>query len=523
MTTVLATIVALAALSAVGFLPVVATVGPRWFAVPLAPLTGAVLAALAATASLSFGGALIDWFVGLAVVAALVVFSIWVLEPERGPWARPSTRGTPGRRRSRMMGVVGFFAVVVSCCWNLRGLRSPTVGFDARALWVMRPGWFLQSHAQLLIDMKARGLVLSQSAYPPLVSATTAVAWRITGIHTARVGVTTIAVLNICALAAAAMALVECGRGVATRMVTPAASGVGSSGVGSSGVAVLTGRPPWAPMVTGVVAAVLLVFVAAGVTEPFLTNGYADPIWSLAAVGAVAYGLQSRSDRSTRAAAAILILVAGLSKNEGLVTAIALVALVAFRTIGIEGLRAGWRRWVAPAVLAACELALLAWWPVLMHIIGARGASSSFTASSDAGSRTSAVVHGMSPYLHVLVVALPLSIVGGLVLRSVRRRGEVGNDLWAWLALAVGLVAVGGALVTGSGAIVPWIRSTVHRITEYPVLEGWWIVAVWAVVASSGIRTPHAKGPDVGAAGQEVTADDSLMAPADVTGVGTAS
>ena len=518
MTTVLATIVALAALSAVGFLPVVATVGPRWFAVPLAPLTGAVLAALAATASLSFGGALIDWFVGLAVVAALVVFSIWVLEPERGPWARPSTRGTPGRRRSRMMGVVGFFAVVVSCCWNLRGLRSPTVGFDARALWVMRPGWFLQSHAQLLIDMKARGLVLSQSAYPPLVSATTAVAWRITGIHTARVGVTTIAVLNICALAAAAMALVECGRGVATRMVTPAASGVGSSGV-----AVLTGRPPWAPMVTGVVAAVLLVFVAAGVTEPFLTNGYADPIWSLAAVGAVAYGLQSRSDRSTRAAAAILILVAGLSKNEGLVTAIALVALVAFRTIGIEGLRAGWRRWVAPAVLAACELALLAWWPVLMHIIGARGASSSFTASSDAGSRTSAVVHGMSPYLHVLVVALPLSIVGGLVLRSVRRRGEVGNDLWAWLALAVGLVAVGGALVTGSGAIVPWIRSTVHRITEYPVLEGWWIVAVWAVVASSGIRTPHAKGPDVGAAGQEVTADDSLTAPADVTGVGAAS
>jgi hypothetical protein len=63
----------------------------------------------------------------------------------------------------------------------------------------------------------------------------------------------------------------------------------------------------------------------------------------------------------------------------------------------------------------------------------------------------------------------------------------MGNDLWAWLALAVGLVAVGGALVTGTGAIVPWIRSTVHRITEYPILQAWWIVAVWAVVASSGI------------------------------------
>jgi len=91
----------------------------------------------------------------------------------------------------------------------------------------------------------------------------------------------------------------------------------------------------------------------------------------------------------------------------------------------------------------------------------------------------------MSPYLHVLVLALPLSVVGGLTLTRVRRCALVGNDLWAWAALAVGLVAVGAALVTGNGAILPWIRSTVHRITEYPVLEGWWIIAVWAVVGAS--------------------------------------
>jgi len=64
----------------------------------------------------------------------------------------------------------------------------------------MRPGWFLQDHAQLLVDMKARGLVLTQSAYPPLVSATVSVAWRVSGVHSARVGVTTLAVLNACAL-----------------------------------------------------------------------------------------------------------------------------------------------------------------------------------------------------------------------------------------------------------------------------------------------------------------------------------
>ena len=517
MNTAFATVVALLALGGAGFVPVAGAVGARWVVVPLAPLGGAVLAAVAATASLSFGGALASWFVGLAVVAALVVFAIWVTRPELGPWAGAPVRRRTGRRRHRLVGVVGFLAVVVSCAWCLRGLRSPTVGFDARALWVMRPGWFLQSHAQLLIDMKSRGLVLTQSAYPPLVSASVAVAWHVTGVHTARLGVTTVAVLNICVLAAAALAVVECGRDAALRLARgsddTSALSEGSGDAGSAegavgdrpirgGGVVVDRRPPWTPMVVGVVAGVLLVFVAAGVTEPFLTNGYADPIWSLAAVGAVAFGLQSRSQRSTRAAAAVLILVAGLSKNEGFVTALALVGLVAARSIGWEGVRAGWRRWVVPVGTAAAELVLLVWWPLLMHVIDARGATSTFSASTDLGSRTTAVVHGMSPYLHVLVLALPLSIVGGLALTSARRRAGVGNDVWAWLALAVGLVAVGAALVTGSGAILPWIRSTVHRITEFPILEGWWIIGVWAVVAGSSL--PGRRGSDRLAAPPEV-------------------
>ena len=490
MTTTFATLVAVLALGAAGLVPVGAAVGPRWALVPLAPLGGAVLAGVAATASLSFGGALLPWFVGLATAAAVAVFALWVVRPELGPWTQPSGRRGPGRARHRVTGVIGFLAVAASCAWCLRGLRTPTVGFDARSLWLMRPGWFLQSHAQLLVDLRIRGLVLNQSAYPPLVSAVTAVAWRITGVHTARVGVTTMAVLNACALAAAALAVVDCGRTAALGVVGGA--GARPARPDDDPGAVRT-PPPWAPMVAGVVAAVLLVFVAAGVTEPFLTNGYADPIWSLAAVGAVAFGLQSRADRATRAAAAVLVLVAGLSKNEGLVTALALVALVAARSVGREGWRGDRRRWVTPVVLAAAEVAVLAWWPLLMHAVGARGASTPFSLT-DAGSRTSAVLHGMSPYLHVLVLALPLSVVGGLTLTRVRRRALVGNDLWAWAALAVGLVAVGAALVTGNGAILPWIRSTVHRITEYPVLEGWWIIAVWAVVGTSG-TTPGPRTP----------------------------
>jgi len=508
--TAFATVVAVVVLASAGAVPVVGAVGPRWVAVPLAPLAGAVLAGVAATASLTFGGALLSWFVGLAVAAAVVVFGVWIQWPEHGPLG-PATGRWPGRARFRLAGVAGFLAVVVACAWSLRGLRTPTVGFDARALWVMRPGWFLQSHAQLLVDLRTRGLVLTQSAYPPLVSASTAVAWKVTGVHTARLGVTTVAVLNACALAAAALAVVECGRGAALRLATGRAPAVDPRATGDAPPPPPAAPPAWTPVLVGLVAGVLLVVVSAGVCEPFLTNGYADPLWSLAAVGAVAWGLQSRSDRGSRATAAVLLLVAGLSKNEGLVVALALVALVAARAVGADGVRGGWRRWRAPVAVAAAEVAVLAWWPVAMHVIGARGASSTFTTSNGTGGRTSAVVHGMSPYLHVLVLAVPLALVGGLVLGGVRRRAGVGNDLWAWLALGVGLVAVGGALVTGTGDIVPWIRSTVHRITEYPILQAWWIVAVWAVVASCGLVTRRAPAVAPGLDGPVL--DDAVPGP----------
>ena len=186
----------------------------------------------------------------------------------------------------------------------------------------------------------------------------------------------------------------------------------------------------------------------------------------------------------------MLILVAGTTKDEGFVTALALVVLVAARSIGWAGLRGERKRWVIPLAIAGVELAVLLWWPTMIRVIGARGASSSFTTRTELAQRTTATVHGMSPYLHVLVVALPLAAVGGLVLSGVRRRSRIGNDLWAWVALAVGLCAVGAVLVASTSPIGPWILSTVHRITEFPILEAWWIVGVWAVVGAAGLTGP---------------------------------
>ncbi len=490
MTTVPAALAATAVLASAGLAPTAALIGPRLIVVPLMPLTGAVIAALAATFFMAVGGSFLGWFVGLAAAGTLAAIGACVLSPGWRPRVDPAGGDTLGGLRRlgpRLTGVVGALAVLGSCIWCLRGLATPTVGFDARAVWLTRAGWLLQSHHQLLADMRVRDVVLVQSVYPPLVSAATAVAWRVTGDDSMRLGVVVIAVLNTCALAVAAFALVEAGRRVAVRS---------ASSDGEAGAPTTAGLPvPLAPMVVGVVTAVLLVFVAFGITEPFMTNGYADPIWSLAAVGAIAYGLQLGTGRVDQGAALILVLVAGMSKNEGVVTAAGLIVLIAFR--GLVGMPAAERRrrWWRPLLLGLAELAVIAAWPIVMRVIHARGLSSSNSPVNAWPDRARVTYDAMAPYLHVLVLAAPLAVVGGLALSSVRRRSGVANDGWAWAGLAWGLLAIGGAFVTGAAAIHVWLVGTVHRVTEFPALAGWWIVALWVVVASGAVSaTRHQAG-----------------------------
>lgn len=469
MTTVPAAIVALAVLAAAGLVPAAALTGPRLVSLPLLPLIGAAIAALAATGYAAVGGSFLGWFVALAAASALAVFAVWWLRPDLRPWHASRVEAGVGGW-PRVVGAVGAVAILAACGWCLRGLATPTVGFDARALWLMRAGWFLQSHHQFLIKMRVPDLVLVQTPYPPLVSASTAVAWGVTGNQSMRLGVVVVAVLNTCALAVAAYALVEAGRQVARRLASGGR------------------RVPLAPVVVGAVAAALVIFVAFGITEPFMTNGYADPLWSLAALGAVAYGLQLGSSPVNQGVALILVVVAGLSKDEGVVTAAALIVLVGARSLLALPPAERRRRWWQPVVIGLAELAAVSVWPLLMRAIGARGETSiTFSPLGAMPGRARTVFDGMVPYLHVIVVAVPLAVVGGLVLSRVRRRSGVANDGWAWAGLISGLFAVSGAYITGTADIQVWLVGTVDRVTEFPALVAWWIVAMWAVVASGAL------------------------------------
>ena len=475
MSTVPAAIVTLLVLSTVGVLPVLALIGVRWIAIPLAPLAGAIVAAVAATTYVAAGGTFMAWFTGEGVLVAAAVLAFWSARPQRRPWRLEVRRQDRHGTAHRWFGIGGAVAIAAACAWCLRGLATPTVGFDARALWLMRPGWFLESHHQLLTNLRIPDLALIQSAYPPLVSATTAVGWSVTGNQSDRLGVVVIAILNTCALG---------GRGIRARRAgtslrgppcvashsaashSAASHSAASHSAAADGV-VAEGTLPMAPMVVGVVAAVLLVFVAFGIAEPFMTNGYADPIWSLAAVGAVAYGLQMELGRVQQGAALLLVLVAGLSKDEGEATAVAIIAIIALRSL-LALVREGRRRqWWRPVALGVAELAVVAWWPLLMRIDDARGAKLARSPIDAWAGRVSGSYHGLTPYLHVLVLAAPLAAVGGLFLSRVRRASGAANDWWGWAGLASGILAVGGAFVTGTGALgslAPIHGSPGHRV-----------------------------------------------------------
>lgn len=510
MATASSALVTMLVLSAAGLLPTLALAGLRLVTLPLAPLAGAVLAGLAATCLVACGGSFLAWFTVLGVVAAIGVVAMWIVWPaRRPPWSRGDL-GQAGRMvGSRVVWVLGAAGVVGACIWSLRGLSTPTVGFDARALWLLRAGWFFDSHRQVLIEFKSLDIPLVQSSYPPLVSAAAALARAVTGNTSLRLGVVVVALLNTCALFVATLALLDAGQTVVRRLLAPSqAAGearrtVTWEGGRWSGVAKLI------PPVAAAAAAVLLVFVAFGITEPFMTNGYADPLWSLAAVGAIAWGLQLPVIRLNQGVAAVMVLVAGMTKNEGFATACALIVLLAVRAMANlpPGARRG--RWWQPVLVALGELALIGAWPVLMRGIHARGVTSSHSPVSEWPSRARATYDWMAPYLHVLVLAVPLALVAGVALGRVRRGGGLGNDLWAWAALASGLFAIGGAFVTGTPSIVDWLETTVHRVTEFGALAGWWILAMWALSSSSAPLAAPLDRARLAAVSKE-TAEDQL-------------
>jgi len=477
MSTVWAATVTMVVLGVAGALPALALGGRRGVTVALAPLVGAIDAAIAAACCLAVGGPVVAWFVFLAVGEAAAVIVRWHRKPLTNPLAhgedRPGLAGAQGRA-SRVLSVGGACAVLGALAVSLLPLRAPSVGFDARTIWLLHADWFADGHRVALAALQNTALPFAHSAYPPLIGGTVALSWVLTGQRSELTGAVVIALLNACAVGAAAWTMIELGRRCGQRVAEV------------RGGRAASGARPQAPHVVAVIVAGLLVLAAFGVAGPFATNGYADLLWASAAVGAVGFGLVLPGRGNDLGAAVVLLGVAGLTKDEGIATAMAIVVLLVARAC-VGARRASPRRSLLhPIAGGLCGMVALGGWPVLMIALGAApNVATLGPADGGATGRLHATFAAMWPHLHVVLLAVIVSAVGALALRLVRRATGVGNDGWAWAALVAGTAVVVAVYVTGSGDIAFWLATSVHRTTMFPAICAWWIVGTWTVVGSS--------------------------------------
>jgi hypothetical protein len=496
MSTTAGVTVSLIVLGAAGFVPTLALVGGRWTVVPLSVLGGAVLSALATTGFLAIGGSLMGWFLALAVVAALV--GGLRLSQRRGRSAASSERDDASGlveampvTRDRLFRGTAAVVLVAAGIWCLRSLRTPMVGLDTRLFWFLRSGWWLWPQGQALANMHNIGAD-THAGYPPLISSTVAVAWWVTGNQSDRIGTVLIAVVNLCAAVTAAWALVELGSVLTNRLRLrrrPEA-GSGPGDAARSGRSVMGELPRW----SGAAAAVLVVFTFFGVTSAFVTNGYADPLWSVAAVGAVAYLFLVPASGPGLGAAVILLAVAGETKVEGTATVIGIILVVGVRAVITARHQRPFLIRVAPTLLTgAGAIVVLLVWPVVMRArrVGA-DLNTSGPRESPVGERTQTTYDALAPHLHVILLAALLSLVGYFLLRRVRSALASPSDGWAWLVVVIGVAVLAGAYVVGPGTIFSldlWLQTSAHRVTEFPALAAWWILAATVVVCSAAPAT----------------------------------
>ena len=311
MTTAPAATLDLGLLILTGFIPTLALVGKRFLLVPLSVLTGCFISAIAALCFLGFRMSFIAWYViisvGASLIGSVVVFRRFAHLPSTAQHSsKPQDHGSTGnydegQPEAEFVNVqrVGRFAsaavIVLSITYCLRTVRSPSVGFDARLIWFLRAGWLLESHHRALTNLRNVGL-FTHGGYPPLVSSTVAVLWYVAGNHSERTAQVVIGVVNGCALFTAVWGILETGfvasRTAAVRpRLQPSDAHTGLPRYSVSRVRL---NLPWA---ASLVIAVALTLTTFGVVGPFATNGYADPLWSIAAVGAVTFGLLLPQER----------------------------------------------------------------------------------------------------------------------------------------------------------------------------------------------------------------------------------
>ncbi|MCP2326641.1 hypothetical protein HDA40_005148 [Hamadaea flava] len=419
-------------------------------AVLLAPLAAALTGSAAVGLMLLAGGPLLLWC-GIALAGQLAL-----------------AYGLSRRDRPVFLVDPWWVSAVVAGVLLLPFLtikKQPT-GWDSHSIWWLHAGYFRHGGEAARQAIANPAYAFSHVDYPPLTSGTVAAVWSILGQVDFRVAQLIVAVLNFSAIVLSAYAV---------RTVTVRGNAV-VSWIAATGVALAT----WALLPYGA------------------TDGYSDVLCSVSVVAAAVLLLLGRDPLARPGLAMLLMTVAALTKNEGLV-AVLIVAGVATLRNG-----RGLLRWRTPEGRRHLGRVALLWWPVAaglswMVIVRALGGQSDLASQGrfddllrgDLGvrHRLGSIVTAYEPLIGVTVLlAVVVAVAGAVFLRPARRRLDLGSDGWLWIVLAAQLL-----VLTFTYLITPYdlgwhLGTSARRVLLPVVLLAMTSAAVWAVVAGPAAR-----------------------------------
>jgi hypothetical protein len=431
----------------------------------LAPLIGTAMAAIAAEIELGVGGTLVRSYVIVAVAINVVALAWWLVIGQRMRWPNPAWSWS----------IITVLVELAVLAIPLTALRAPVIGRDPNSIWLTHAMLIAGGHHTLVAGLKNPGYAFDNPDYPPLVPATSALAFVFDGLGDLHISVDMTVLLTCCALGLLGAAIgAAANRG---RLLTRAGAVAAAGAVCLAGFAV-SGR--------------------------FAISGYTDLLWAAAAAAAVILGLVLPRAPQNLGLAWICAAVASLTKNEGLTTTLIYGVLIALRyrpivlpwrrpadTHAGHGLasRSAWLglRWAERAafvILPSLPGLTSAW---LARHLGLRNAFFGSKVPTVLSSRASATITGMLPHLTVVPVALLVTLAGCLVLNPERRRAGFGNPAWLWVGWLFSLAAIFATYVYGDLAIGNWLANSVNRTTIFAQLVLYAYIAVWLVLGLEGL------------------------------------
>jgi hypothetical protein len=449
-------------LTLTGILPAIAIVGVTPVCIFLSPLIGAVAAGVAVEFEIGLGGTMLLWFVLLTVILNIIAFAFLLRRRSFPAW---QTGGWS-------LATVAVLLIVLAI--PLTGMRAHEVGYDGAITWTTHALLISGGHKTLVSGLQNPMYLAANPDYPPLVPAVSALGFSFAGRSVLILGSELTALLNAAAIGVIAVGVATVGRPSARR-----------------------------EHLLSIVFAALVCLAAFSVGGNYIhvgnygVDGDADLLWAAAAVGAIVWGLVLPRGRPALMVAWSCAIVASLTKNEGLITAIIILLLIAIRyhrpslarydAAGTPVLRASamsWGKcvamWIVPAVPGLV-------WLAQMHFLGVQNYFFGTPTTESLGVRTSATFKAMSNSEEIFWAALFILAIGCIWFRDSRRRAELGHPLWLWTAWAGGNVLIAATYISGDLEIHTWLTESVDRTTIYGKLLLLVEIAVWAIVAGNQI------------------------------------